>query len=438
MTNEESMNRLGVSADAGRAISNSGGFAVLDFETTGLFPGGHDRVIEIGVVHVDRQGRIEGEWETLVNPMRDIGAQSIHNIRARDILDAPSFLQAAPQLITLLSGRVLVAHNASFDMGFLDAEFERIGYAPGTPIAVLCTMTLARDIIPGSGRSLSDCCAHFDITIDGAHCAGADAHATAELLGQYIHATENEPMWADAVASGRSPWKPLDSVDASWKPRPLKDTPSPHFLERIAQRLPDIAGTEAEQSYLALLDKVLIDHEISAHEAADIVTLADALELGRSACEKLHASYFRALTELAWADDLLTQLEVAELKSVALLLQISDDEVDRALAFPANRIAGPIDERAPIQVSGFHLRLGDLVVLTGEMTRARDDWQKALEAAGLTCIDHISKKVRLLVAADPDSVSGKASKARDYGIAIVTEDGLVRLLEAFKSGTFTE
>jgi DNA polymerase III epsilon subunit-like protein len=95
------------------------GFAVLDFETTGLFPGGHDRVVEVAVVHVDDVGRVTGQWETLVNPQRDLGAQHIHGIRSADILEAPTFAAIAPHLVDLLGGRVLVAHNASFDVRFL-------------------------------------------------------------------------------------------------------------------------------------------------------------------------------------------------------------------------------------------------------------------------------------------------------------------------------
>jgi DNA polymerase-3 subunit epsilon len=139
---------LPTSSDDG--TQSAGGFAVLDFETTGLFPGGHDRVIELAVVHVSPDGTIQGEWDTLVNPRRDLGKPSIHHIKAADILDAPTFEQIAPQLVELLSGRVLVAHNARFDSGFLDAEFTRIGYGSEVPVAVLCTMKLAADILPGA------------------------------------------------------------------------------------------------------------------------------------------------------------------------------------------------------------------------------------------------------------------------------------------------
>ena len=63
-------------------------FAVVDFETTGILPSYHHRVVEIGVTHVDDDGTITGRWETLINPERDLGPQHIHGIRAADILDA--------------------------------------------------------------------------------------------------------------------------------------------------------------------------------------------------------------------------------------------------------------------------------------------------------------------------------------------------------------
>lgn len=67
------------------------GYAVIDFETTGILPSYHHRVIEIGVARVEDDGTVSGRWETLVNPQRDPGRQDIHGIRAADILDAPLF-----------------------------------------------------------------------------------------------------------------------------------------------------------------------------------------------------------------------------------------------------------------------------------------------------------------------------------------------------------
>ncbi|TFD11727.1 3'-5' exonuclease [Cryobacterium sp. TMT1-21] len=113
--------------DASEVTAGSGkGYAVIDFETTGLFAKSSHRVIGVAIVHVDETGRITGRWDTLINLGRDLGRQDIHRIRAADVMQAPTFEQIAPQLVKLISGRVLVAHNARFDTGFLLAELERL------------------------------------------------------------------------------------------------------------------------------------------------------------------------------------------------------------------------------------------------------------------------------------------------------------------------
>src|SRR5262249_14128652 len=128
--------------------------------TTGLDPARHNRIAEIAIVHVDDAGDITREWCSLVNPHRDLGPQRIHGIKAADARRAPTFAQLAPQLIDLLRGRILVAHNVAFDGPFLAYQFAQSGY--DTPIDIdrsLCTMLLAGTFLPGAGRSLAACCA---------------------------------------------------------------------------------------------------------------------------------------------------------------------------------------------------------------------------------------------------------------------------------------
>jgi hypothetical protein len=78
--------------------------AVIDFETTGIFPYRSDRVVEIGVVIIDDYGNVQSEYETLVNPCRDIGPTRLHGISAADILNAPCFEEIAGDVIEMLSG----------------------------------------------------------------------------------------------------------------------------------------------------------------------------------------------------------------------------------------------------------------------------------------------------------------------------------------------
>jgi len=403
------------------------GFAVIDLETTGLSPGAHERIVEVAVVHTDEYGAITGEWETLVNPQRHVGAEHVHGIRAADLIDAPTFADIADDLVDLLTGRVLVAHNARFDRGFLAAEFGRTPHPLPDDAPTLCTMQLARDLIPGAGRSLADCCAAFDIRLDNAHRALVDAHATAELLGGYIASSDREFWYSHIDRALSVGWPPLTGASSRerWVARGVSAASTP-FLQRIAERMPDVSGPAEHIEYLALLDRCLIDRHLSEHESRQLVAVAHELGIGRDTAARLHAEYLDQLAALAWADGVLSAEEVADLAAVAALLQVPDSLLTAALA---PRTAGSLQAvdaaRTP---AAFTLPPGATVVLTGEMSRPRADLEAALTSAGYRVAAAVSKKVSLVVAADPDSLSGKARKAREYGVPVVGEEFLGRLL----------
>lgn len=406
------------------------GFAVIDFETTGLFPGGHDRVVEVAVVHVDDRGAVTGQWDTLVNPGRDLGPQHIHQIRAADVMGAPTFEQIAGELVALLTGRVMVAHNASFDIRFLRAELERAGALP--PLALepwLCTMQLARDFLPGAGRALADCCAAFDIELENAHRASVDAFATAQLLAAYMGTGADAEFWYSYISQAMDvTWPVLAGSPSAWVPRGTQQLSPASFIQRITLKMPEHAGPAEHLDYLALLDRCLLDHQISAHEANALVELAETLGISRTTCIELHRHYFDQLTAIAWADGVLTTDEFGDLVAVARMLDIPDQTV--AAAMQARPVSDPVPQVELVETSPaqFHLVPGDLIVLTGDMARSRDEWQDELRERGFVPWDAVTKKVKLVAAADPDSLSGKARKARDYGIPIVSESGLSEML----------
>ncbi|WP_111721125.1 exonuclease domain-containing protein [Homoserinimonas sp. OAct 916] len=412
-------------------MSNTG-FAVVDVETTGLFPGGHDRIVEIAVVHVDANGIVEGQWDTLVNPGRDLGPQRVHRVRAADVMHAPTFAQIAPRLAGLLSGRVLVAHNASFDTRFLLAEFERSEVVPS--MVSLCTMRLARDFLPGAGRALADRCAAFDIDLVDAHRASADALATAQLLCAYMKIGGDPSFWQWHIdTAAAQPWPALTGEESQWLPREsapswaTPETTAASFLERITVKLPEYSGPVERLDYLALLDRCLLDRSISAHEAQGLVALAEESGLGRDDCEELHLQYFNELVRVAWSDGILTPDEMADISKVGDLLAIPSGLISETLGKPIDVATANAGHAA---VEAFTLVPGDLVVLTGEMARVRSEWEAELSALGFVPWSGVTKTVKLLVAADPDSLSGKARKARDYNIPVVDETGLRRLLAA--------
>lgn len=404
------------------------GYAVLDFETTGVVAKS-DRVVEVAVVHVSPCGEITGAWDTLVNPMRDMGAQHIHGISAREAAAAPTFRQIAPRLLELLDGRVIVAHNASFDMRFLGAELARAGL-PGVadlePPAI-CTMVLAPRLIPGAGRRLQDCCDAFGIEVDGMHIARGDAWATAELLAAYLALPQQQIDFSRLPFVGADfQWPAFDQrSDASWRSRAdVAAEHAVHFLERITHKLPELGGPADQQDYFAMLDRFLVDRELSLHEQESLVALANELSLSRATCEQLHLRYFESVVGAAWADGTLTADELADVAKVGQLLALDAAAISTAVQPP---VAGAHAAALPRQTA-FSLEPGAMIVLTGEMRRARTEWEAELTAAGYVVWPAVTKKVHVVFAADPDSLSGKARKARDYGIPVHAEHMLARLL----------
>lgn len=161
-------------------------FSVVDVETTGLSPNTGDRVLEIGIVQMDQSGNIRDELDTLVNPGRPVGATKIHGITDEMVAEAPSFREILPILNETLNGTIIAAHNASFDLSFLRAEYQHAGTSmPSTK--PLCTLILARKYFADlPSRSLESCRRHLGISHDGAHNALADARSAALVLHYFL------------------------------------------------------------------------------------------------------------------------------------------------------------------------------------------------------------------------------------------------------------
>lgn len=195
-------------------------FAIFDVETTGFSPARGDRIIEIAVVLVHPSGVIEHEYETLVNPQRDVGAYWVHGIGDDDVQQAPEFCEIVGTLVELFYDRVLVAHNLVFDARFLDAEFERAGHDLGvTQAHGLCTMKMAQRHTPGVKATLEACCERFGIANPRAHRALHDARATAKLLATFAEHHDLAQAWASEIErSLRLPW-PRGLPSASPLPR---------------------------------------------------------------------------------------------------------------------------------------------------------------------------------------------------------------------------
>lgn len=178
--------------------------AVVDLETTGLEPA-TDRVIEIAVLTVEH-GSIVGRFHCLLNPERSIPAESsnINGLRDDDVANSPTFAEVAQDLLPHVLNRTLVGHNVKFDVGFLAAEYARLGHADAARALqeqclpqALCTAATARELIPREavGRyTLANLAAHCGLPSSPAHRAQQDAATTFDLTHRLYTIAQEPPQ----------------------------------------------------------------------------------------------------------------------------------------------------------------------------------------------------------------------------------------------------
>lgn len=346
------------------------GYAVIDVETTGLYPGCQDRIVEIAVVSLACNGQVTGEWSTLVNPHRDVGPTHIHGIKASDVYSAPSFDEIAGSVIQLL-------------------------------------MRLAKQYLPHSGRSLSACCSSAEIKLSNAHSALGDARATGHLFARYLSTAGLPPPWAalDAHASADHWPAATDRCDVHQLRREDAFVPGEGaWLERLINRLPQASEAQDADEYFAMLDRALLDRYLSLSEQDSLVELAAELQLGPDDVRSLNEDYLTVLVEEALADGVLTAEERDDLLHIARMLGLDDAMVEKILT----QGIGHRPRRA-CHHRKLRLRPGDLVALTGDMELPRADWVECAHRAGLR-VGTLTRKTKVLVAADPDSSQEKPVK----------------------------
>ncbi|MFN2597950.1 MAG: PolC-type DNA polymerase III [Pyrinomonadaceae bacterium] len=162
-------------------------FVVFDVETTGSKTP-PARVVEIGAYRV-RDGRIVAEFTSLVNPRASIPPfiSSLTGITDAMVSRAPGFEEIAADLLAFVGSSVLVAHNSSFDVRFINYELRQIYPGRRLANADLCTVSLAKRVVPAlANHRLHTVAEHFSVTIRNRHRAPDDARATAEVFIQLL------------------------------------------------------------------------------------------------------------------------------------------------------------------------------------------------------------------------------------------------------------
>jgi DNA polymerase III subunit epsilon len=160
---------------------------VLDTETTGLEVTQGNRVIEIGCIELKNRRPTQNHFHRYVNPERasEPGAEAVHGITSAFLADKPKFAEIARALWDYLEGAELLIHNAPFDLGFLNAEFARAGFAQKLEdvCTITDTVTLARKLHPGQKNRLDDLCKRYNVDNSQREFHGAllDAHLLAQV-----------------------------------------------------------------------------------------------------------------------------------------------------------------------------------------------------------------------------------------------------------------
>jgi DNA polymerase-3 subunit epsilon len=178
---------------------------VLDTETTGLDPANGHRIVEIGCVELFNAIPTGETFHTYINPDRDMPEEAfrVHGISAQFLAGKPVFANIADDFLKFAGGAKIVAHNAEFDMRFLNAELALLGIAPIASDRVIDTLALARRKYPGAANSLDALCARFriDMSRRTKHGALVDAGILAEVYAELSGGRQASLVFARGTAS---------------------------------------------------------------------------------------------------------------------------------------------------------------------------------------------------------------------------------------------
>ncbi len=195
---------------------------IFDTETTGFHHDGDDRITELGCVEVIDLIPTGKELRILVNPERDIPPEvtKVTGHTWEMLKDEPLFAQVADTFLDFVQDSELVAHNAGFDMGFINMELKRCGKAAIDPSRFIDTAAMARKKFPGAPASLDALCKRFDISLESRtkHGALIDAYLLAEVYLELNGGREQRLGFIGQTGEGSEVVYPTRAP----RPQPLK------------------------------------------------------------------------------------------------------------------------------------------------------------------------------------------------------------------------
>ncbi len=178
---------------------------VFDTETTGRDPLMGDRIVEIGCLELENLLPTGRRFHAYLNPERDVPEEvvRVHGLTNAFLADKPTFVTIAADLLDFMGEAVLVAHNASFDMSFLNHELKLCGFKPIDKSRVVDTLAMARRAAPGAPASLDALCRRFGIDNSNRTFHGAllDAQLLADVYLELKGGRQPDLVLGDTVGS---------------------------------------------------------------------------------------------------------------------------------------------------------------------------------------------------------------------------------------------
>ena len=370
-------------------------FAVIDTETTGF--GKTDRILEIGIVLVDGNEIVQ-EWETLINPERDISNSNIHGITSELVSIAPTFSEVIDEISGFLDGRIFVAHNVAFDTRMLKQEFVKANREIDFGIP-FCTLQATK-------MKLEKACDEYGVKNLGAHRALTDARATALILAQ-VFTNKNET--APLVIKDYDKKSVAHIISRS----AFDDTHvgGQQHIRRISRNHGTHGVDGPMLSYLDALSSLLSDFKLTQDESSQLKIWAADLGLTKKQIESANSIFIKSIVEAAERDNYISPTERNLINRVSAELGV---EIE-------------LDSSVNAQEIEVNLASGIKICFTGtardengaEITR--EFLESIAVSRGLVIVSSVTKtSCDLLVASDKSSMSGKAKKARDYGITVIS------------------
>jgi len=413
------------------SLVNNSQFAILDLETTGFSPKRGDKIVEIAIITVDLQGNIIEKYETLVNPNREVSASHIHKITAEMVKNAPYIEEVMEDILYHLNNKTIVGHNIEFDLRFINHELSKY-LNKEISLSGLCTMRLSKLIIPNlPARRLETFCEYFDIEQKEAHSALGDCQVTLELfnilksslleeinLGDFIQDFTNPILIKNKITPKNLCFKRADA-------KKLKEKESNRLFDLIKRLPSNPSDSLPVQQYLNLLDEILSDRIITESETKLLFDFIGEFNLSQEQVFDIHKEYVRKLSRVYLLDNYLSTSEQQDLFKVCELLCVEQQTLEKIIEFEKAKIAKQKIERETNEDFDF---IGKCVCFTGQLNSKlngnlidRTLAQQLAMERGLIIKSGVSNKLDFLVTADPNSLSGKAKKARELGTKIIAE-----------------